>query len=348
MPMHLIRERIHWLPLLVITSIPMIDYTLPVEHGSGFYNLLTGINPTQGEDHTATHRQEPPIQTLLPDWRRPADRPAENVWPRLRDGFALPAENAPAVQSHLDGLARNPGNVARILQRGRPYLYHILDEITQRGLPTELALIPVVESAFDPFARSPQQAAGLWQFMSGTARDRGLQLGRGYDGRRDVIAATDAALDYLTQLQQRFDGDWLLALAAYNAGGTRVQRAIRHNRSRSRPVDFWHLQLPRETRDYVPKLLALRALIENPDAYDLSLPPVPDAPYFSVVDTGGPLDLAVAAGLAGISVEEIRRLNPALSGQTTRVNGPHTLLIPKACEAAFRTRLARISHRRAR
>jgi membrane-bound lytic murein transglycosylase D len=226
------------------------------------------------------------------------------------------------------------------MQRGTPYLYHILSEINQRGLPTELALLPAVESAFDPFARSPQRAAGLWQFMPRTAGDMGLKQDAWYDGRLDVIAATAAALDYLTLLRQRFDGDWLLALAAYNAGPARVQRAIRHNRNNGKPVDFWHLQLPAETRDYVPKLLALRSLIAAPARYGLALPAVTDTPYFSILDSGGPLDLEVAARLAGVSVDEIRRLNPALTRQTVRGGGSHRLLIPTKSAASFRTQLA--------
>lgn len=340
--MHLTKQRTQWLPLLVITSVFIFDYPLPTKHRRDLDPFPATMQVGYWEFPTGDHLQEPRREAPLPEQERPAARPAEDLWPRLRDGFALPTDAPTAVQFQLKRFARSPDNVARILQRGRPYLYHILDAVNQRGLPTELALIPVVESAFDPFARSPQQAAGLWQFMSSTASDRGLRQDRWYDGRRDVIAATDAALDYLVQLQQRFAGDWLLALAAYNAGATRVQRAIRHNRSRGKPVDFWHLTLPRETREYAPKLLALRALIENPDAYGLSLPAVPDAPYFSVVDTAGPLDLAVAAELAGVPVDDIRRLNPAFNGQTTGVEGSHTLLIPRTREADFHERLARL------
>jgi membrane-bound lytic murein transglycosylase D len=226
------------------------------------------------------------------------------------------------------------------MRRGAPYFYHILSEINRRGLPAELALLPAVESAFDPFARSPQGAAGLWQFMPRTASHMGLRQDTWYDGRRDVVAATAAALDYLTQLQQRFDGDWLLALAAYNAGPTRVQRAIRYNRKHGKPADFWHLQLPRETRDYVPRLLAVRTLVTTPAIYGLTLPAVVDSPYFSVLDSGGALDLAVAARLAGVAVDEIRRLNPALTRQTVRRGGSHRLLIPAARAASFRTKLA--------
>jgi membrane-bound lytic murein transglycosylase D len=157
-----------------------------------------------------------------------------------------------------------------------------------------------------------------------------------------VIAATAAALDYLTRLRQRFDGDWLLALAAYNAGPARVQRAIRHNHDSGKPADFWHLQLPKETRDYVPKLLALRSLIETPQHYGLNLPAVPATQQFAAVDTGGQLDLGVAARLAGISLEEIHRLNPAYIRQTIHRDGPHTLVLPKARAATFRAQLANL------
>jgi membrane-bound lytic murein transglycosylase D len=280
----------------------------------------------------------------LQDRHAPAQAAPGNLWDRLRDGFALPAAiDRAAVQTQLEVISRNPGNIEQILHRGRPYLYHILDETSRRGLPAELALLPVIESAFDPHARSPRNAAGLWQFMPATARDLGLRQDRWYDGRRDVIAATSAALDYLTRLQQRFEGDWLLALAAYNAGPGRVQQAIRHNRARGEPVDFWHLPLPDETRNYVPKLLALRAALAAPQTRGLKLPALRDAPYFTVVDTGGPLDLGVAARLAGVPLEEIQRLNPAYSRQTIHRTGPGRLVLPKDAAPGFRTQLAGLS-----
>ena len=262
------------------------------------------------------------------------------IWERMRSGFRLvPAATSP-VQSHLKRFHRYPHHVERLLQRGEPYLYYILSSLEERGLPAELALLPVIESAFDPFAVSPAGAAGIWQFMPVTAQHTGLRQDWWYDGRRDIVAATEAALDYLAELRQRFDGDWLLALAAYNAGSAKVNQAIRYNRSEGKPIDFWHLPLPRETRDYVPKLLALQAIIRDPAAHGITLPRLANADYFSIVDTGGQIDLRVAARLAGSTVEEMQRLNPGLTRSITPPASQHTLVIPRASERRFRERLA--------
>jgi len=209
-------------------------------------------------------------------------------------------------------------------------------------LPTELALLPVIESAFDPFSNSPAGAAGIWQFMPTTAQHVGLRQDWWFDGRRDIVAATGAALEYLTELHQGFDGDWLKALGAYNAGRSRLNKAIHLNRTQGKPVDFWHLPLPEETRSYVPKLIALRAIISNPEAHNITLPALANTAHFTAVDTGGQLDLQVAARLAGTSVEELQRLNPGLIRSTTPPDSSHTLLIPRTSEQRFREQLARL------
>ena len=178
--------------------------------------------------------------------------------------------------------------------------------------------------------------------MPGTAKQLGLRRDWWVDGRRDIVAATEAALDYLSELQQRFDGDWLLALGAYNAGSARVNRAIRLNRSQGKPVDFWHLPLPEETRNYVPKLIALRAIIASPETYNIALPDLANTHYFTAVETDGQLDLQVAARLSGTSMGELQRLNPGLIRSITPPASPHTLLIPRASEQCFRERLARL------
>jgi peptidoglycan lytic transglycosylase D len=267
---------------------------------------------------------------------------AIDIWERLRTGFSLPLEAAPSVQAHIDNFRNHPRHIEQILQRGQPYLSYILSRVEERGLPTELALLPAIESAFDPFSSSPAGAAGIWQFMPVTARHVGLRQDWWFDGRRDIVAATEAALDYLSELHQSFDGDWLQALAAYNVGRVRVNEAIRLNRSRGKPVDFWHLSLPGETRNYVPKLIALRAVISNPDANNITLPALANTPHFTVVDTGGRLDLQVAAQLTGTSVEELQRLNPGLIRSATPPDSPHTLLIPRTSEQRFRKQLARL------
>lgn len=265
--------------------------------------------------------------------------PATEIWDRLRSGFTLPTRDDPEVRRYLVRYNKHPEAVARLLQRGEPYLFHILNRVEQRGLPAELALLPCVESAFDPHATSPVGAAGLWQFMPKTAESLGLSQDWWYDGRLDVIDGTEAALDYLTQLHRSF-GDWLLALAAYNTGSARVQRAIAQNRAEGKPVDFWHLPLPAETRSYVPRLLALRAVVRRPAKYNVTLPSLPDAHYFTRVDTQGRIDLPVAAQLAGVSEEELKRLNPGILRLTTPPDRPSILLIPKKSESVFGERLA--------
>jgi len=263
-----------------------------------------------------------------------------DFWQRIRADFKLPLEQPEVVTSQIAWYQDNGRFVERVFKRGEPYLPYIQDEVSKRGLPAELVLLPFVESAFDPLAYSPGRAAGLWQFIPSTGRHFDLHQDWWYDGRRDVIASTEAALAYLEQLNREFDGDWLLALAAYNAGGGTVRAAIRKNRKAGRPVDFWHLSLPRETSAYVPKLLALRAIVATPERHGIQLDDIQVTPHFTVVDTGGQLDLAVAADLADIDTEEIYRLNPGLNRWATPPDGPHRLVIGADQAANFREALA--------
>ncbi|MFE8069770.1 LysM peptidoglycan-binding domain-containing protein [Marinobacteraceae bacterium S3BR75-40.1] len=267
----------------------------------------------------------------------------EDLWARLRDQFKLDLSvDNPRTRAQLKWYADHPAYIKRTVERARRYLYHILDEVERRDMPGELALLPVVESAFDPFAYSHGRAAGLWQFIPSTGRYFGLDQNWWYDGRRDVIAATDAALRYLQRLSDRFDGDWLLGLASYNSGAGTVNRAIRYNKRRNRDTDFWSLRLPRETRAYAPKLIAIAKLIEDPAKYGVTLPPLPDEPYFEVVKIDSQIDLAQAADLAGVDVEEIYLLNPAFNRWATAPTGPHRLLVPKDAAEKFRTALAEL------
>lgn len=262
------------------------------------------------------------------------------LWVRIRTGFEFPKVKPAEVQRYIDEYVKHPHLFEAMLKRGEPYLFHILNRVETDGMPAELALLPLIESAFDPFATSPTGAAGIWQFMPDTATDAGLLQDGWYDGRRDVVASTEAALDYLGALHKRFDGDWFLALAAYNAGGARVQRAIRHNRDLGKPADFWHLALPEETRSYVPKLVALRAIIENPDDYNITLPHLSDSRYFSAVEIEGQLELKVAARLAEIPLQELQRLNPGYGLSITPPGRTHTLLVPLSAAPLFRMRIA--------
>jgi len=290
--------------------------------------------------HQAFDISVPPFNLPAPEKSAGDAVTAADIWVRMRSGFVFPAADPDTVQTYIDEYIKHPYLLEQILHRGEPYLFHILNRLEQAGMPAELALLPVVESAFDPFATSPVGAAGIWQVMPGTAADAGLDQDWWYDGRRDIIASTEAALDYLDQLHNRFDGDWFLALAAYNAGHARVRRAIRRNRDTGKPVDFWHLLLPAETRSYVPKLIALRMIIENPHRYNITLPTLSDTRYFSTVEIRGQIELSVAARLSGVSLVELQRLNPGYARSITPPDKDHTLLVPRLVEHVFRERIA--------
>lgn len=261
-------------------------------------------------------------------YRAPAPAPPDDLFERIRAGFALEDVDHPSVTREATWYASHPQYLDRTLRRGERYLYYIVEEIEARDMPLELALLPVVESAFNPVALSRARASGLWQFIPATGRRYGLKQNVYYDGRRDVIEATRAALDYLEFLSNEFDGDWLHAVAAYNTGENNVRRAIARNRSAGKPTDFFSLKLPRETRAYVPKLLAMRRLVADPASYDLSFAAIRNQPYFTVVDSGGQIDLKVAAELAGVPLDEFVALNPGFLRGITDPNGPHRLLVP--------------------
>jgi membrane-bound lytic murein transglycosylase D len=274
----------------------------------------------------------------------PALAPAdpEDLWGRLRDGFALPHTSNARIEPQLNWYRNNPRYLDRVFDRADPYLYYILEQLEARDMPNEIALLPVVESAFDPFAYSHGRAAGLWQFIPGTGKRFGLKQDWWYDGRRDVLASTGAALDYLEYLHKTFDGDWMLALAAYNSGEGTVLNALRRNRKAGKATDFWALDLPKETRVYVPKLLALSILVKDPAAHGLVLQEIPNESRIAEVETGGQLDLAVAARLAEIPLEDLYKLNPGFNRWATAPQGPHRLVLPADKAERFAEALAEL------
>ena len=275
-----------------------------------------------------------------------AQPPAQDadLWEKIGANLALPRHlDHRAVKGRLAWYARNQEYLDRVSERSRPYLYHVVSEVEKRGMPLELALLPIVESAFHPFAYSRSHASGIWQFIPGTGRIYGLKQNWWYDGRRDIVAATRAALDYLEKLNREFDGDWMLALAAYNTGERNVARAIRRNKRAGKETGFFSLRLPRETRGYVPSLLAVAELVANPEQHGIVWQPVPDQQYFAQVDTEGQVDLAVAAELAGLTMDELYTLNPGFNRWATDPQGPHRLLVPVAGEQSFREKLAGLS-----
>ncbi|MCH8959274.1 MAG: LysM peptidoglycan-binding domain-containing protein [Proteobacteria bacterium] len=283
-------------------------------------------------------------QPMIPDWAVDALPDTLDV---IRAGYQLPDSEQRAIDAQLDWYRQHQAYLDRVFTRSSRYLHHIVGEIAARGMPMEIALLPIVESAFDPFAYSHGRAAGLWQFIPATGRRYGLKQDWWYDGRRDIIESTRGALDYLEALAKQFDNDWLLAIAAYNSGEGNVHRAIRRNRKAGKPIDFWSLahRLPAETRAYVPKLLAVSRLVADPDGNGVTIMRIRNEPYFSVVKTHGQLDLALAADLAGVSVEEIYALNPGYNRWATDPAGPNRLLVPVDAAAAFESNLAALPAR---
>jgi membrane-bound lytic murein transglycosylase D len=268
--------------------------------------------------------------------------PAEpwDLLAKLRLGFSLDYEDKKRTAAERDWFVRNPDYLDRVFTRAQRYLPYIVAELERRELPLELALLPIVESAYDPFAYSHGRAAGLWQMIPGTARRFGIRQNWWYDGRRDVVDSTRAALDYLEYLHKLNEGDWLNAVASYNSGEGNVLRSAKRNRAAGKPDDFWNLRLPRETRMYVPKLLALVDIVRNPDEYNLALPTVVDEPQFVVTDIGSQLDLALAAELAGVDVDTVYTFNPGYNRWSTDPAGPHQLVLPVDVAESFETALA--------
>ena len=287
----------------------------------------------------------PPTGTItgMPRYREGVPATPEqhaDLLDRIRAGYALPQTQHYAVDRELEWYRSRPDFLDRTFRRGSRYLHHIVLEIERRGMPLELALLPVVKSAFNPVAYSRSRAAGLWQFIPSTGKHYGLTQNWWIDERRDVLRATDAALTYLQYLHDYFNGDWFLAIAAYNGGEGTVSRAVQRNAEAGRSTDFFSLDLRAETRDYVPKLLAISRIVADPVAYGLQFAPIPNQPYFGIVDPGKQVHLGEAADLAGITRDDMFALNPAFNRMTTPPNGPHRLLLPVEQVEPFRAALA--------
>ena len=250
-----------------------------------------------------------------------------NLWQRIRDGYGMTDPDTPLLARQERSFAKQPDYVARMSERARLYLYFIVQEVQRRGMPTEIALLPMIESAFNPTAYSPANASGIWQFIPSTGKHYGMQQNWWHDGRRDVISATNGALDYLQTLHDEF-GDWELALAAYNCGERCVQHAQKRNLRRHQPTDFVHLKLPRETRNYVPKLIAMKHIVTDPASYGIVLADIPNQPYFAAITPSRHIDVNLAAQLAGISVDDFKALNPGNSRPVILQDDSTRILIP--------------------
>ena len=267
----------------------------------------------------------------------------EDLWLRIQLQLSFNVPQTRPIVEQRNFYSSHQAYLDRIANRAQPFLHHIVQEIEKRHMPLELALLPIVESAFDPFAYSHAAASGMWQFMPATGKRFGLKQNFWYDGRRDVIASTRAALDYLQYLHDRLEGDWLNAIAAYNSGEGRILAAIKRNKKKRLPTDFWSLDLPAETTAYVPKLLALVDILKRPDDFDIVWKFIPNEARISVVDVGSQIDLAIAADLAGLSVAELQALNPGFNQWATDPDGPHQLVVPIAQAGVFQQQLAKTS-----
>lgn len=264
-----------------------------------------------------------------------------NLWFLIKDDLQFDSNiNKRSVKDKIAWFARNQDYMDRVSDRAQPYLFHIISKLKERNMPLDLALLPIVESAYHPFAYSPSRASGIWQFIPATGKRFGMKQNWWYDGRRDIVAATDGALDYLQDLHKRFNGNWLHALAAYNSGEGRVERAIKRNKKAGKKIDFWSLRLPRETRSYVPSLLAVAEVLRNNAKYNINFKTVPNKPYFENIDIDSQIDLATVAKLSGLTMDEVYTLNPGFNRWATDPNGPHRILIPIDKASAFKQKLA--------
>lgn len=320
---------------------------------SPFINLnpdpeLASLQPVTSTQATATQAKaqaEPANESLpalvlnfVPETTGDAKLHFTDVWERMRAGFAMPPLNTKEVAQSEAWYAARPELVTNIFQRSRYYLFHIVEEIEKRNMPMELALLPFIESGYDPFALSSAQASGLWQFIPATGNRYKLQQNDNFDARRDIIASTTAALDYLEALHAQF-GDWHLALAAYNWGENQVERALERNRVRGLGADFASLSLPSETRSYVPKLMAVKQIVMSPESFRVALPTTPNLRYFSTVARSTIVDLAQAARLADMKLEEFKALNPAHNNGAMTVSASTPLLVPTDRAQSFGERL---------
>lgn len=314
------------LPLIVAcaTHQPAVVYApdaRPHESANARNLVLDGVRQVQPPLLAAALEPKPPPPlldlTVAPD----------DLWQRIRNGFGMPDLHNPLVADRQSWYLNRPDGLRRIFARGARYLHHIVEELEKRGMPTELALLPMVESAYNPQAVSRARAMGMWQFIPSTGKNYDLAQNWWVDERRDILASTDAALRYLQNIYE-IHGDWHLALASYNWGENAVARAIARNTALNLPTDYGSLAMPEETRYYVPKLQALKNIVAHPEYFDFHLPPIPNQPYFESVVKPERIDLAVAARLAEMPLDEFVALNPAYHRPVMNGHQAGPLLLP--------------------
>lgn len=335
------------MPLLTRRCLPLLAILL----GAGCAQLpegepadLAAITPAAPVIRIVQAAEAPAVEAPAETAAAPAEPaaksppPPQNLWDRIRAGFRLPAIDSDRVRDWEAHYLAQPEYFARMVERSSHYLFHIVEQVERRGMPLEIALLPMIESAYNPQAYSRAHASGLWQFIPSTGRLYGLRQNWWYDGRRDVIAATAAALDYLEKLHAQF-GDWELALASYNWGEGAVSRAVARNQARGLPADYSSLKMPAETRNYLPKLAAVRNIIADPARYGIELAGVPNEPYFEVVTIERHIDVKLAAKFAEMPLDEFRFLNPAHNKPVIKAGSAETIVLPRDRVATFRSKL---------
>ncbi|EIK6286406.1 murein transglycosylase D [Salmonella enterica] len=266
--------------------------------------------------------------------------PDQDLWAFIGDELKMGIPENSRIREQKQKYLRNKSYLHDVTLRAEPYMYWIAGQVKKRNMPMELVLLPIVESAFDPHAMSGANAAGIWQIIPSTGRNYGLKQTRNYDARRDVVASTTAALDMMQRLNKMFDGDWLLTVAAYNSGEGRVMRAIKANKARGKPTDFWSLSLPRETKLYVPKMLALSEILKNSKRYGVRLPTTDESRALARVRLNSPVEMAQVADMAGMSISKLKTFNAGVKGSTLGVSGPQYVMVPKKHAEQLRESLA--------
>ncbi|MBQ0721147.1 MAG: LysM peptidoglycan-binding domain-containing protein [Gammaproteobacteria bacterium] len=326
------------LSLSLLTACAQQISTPQIEQGQ--IAPLPGFSSQEPTDKRGNEAETKVVEQSSPDADVETVELPIDAWQKIAQahGFAGDINNT-QVSKYRDWYTGKQRYFDRLGTRAQLYMAHIVEELERNELPLELALLPFVESAYNPFAYSPSGAAGLWQFMRPTGDHLGLKRDQWYDGRRDVVSSTDAAIRYFQYLNKRFDGDWLLTLAAYNAGEGTVRKAIRANRRQGKASDFWSLRLPAETRAYVPKLIALAQVTASPADFQVVLPEIPTQVYFQIVELPQQIDLYQVSLLADMSIDGVYRLNPGCQQSATPPEGPHRLLIPQHKTASFQSRL---------
>jgi membrane-bound lytic murein transglycosylase D len=332
-----------------------LPYVLPASSVSGIVNT----SPNPSSNFSATNKILLSNETIVSIVRDGASgvpstsvqsssteqaKVPSDLWQRIRNGFTMGELNSKLIARHEKWYATHPDYVERMSERSQRYLYYITQEVERRGMPSEIALLPVIESAFNPGAYSVGRASGIWQFIPSTGKNFGMQQNWWYDGRRDIISATNGALDYLQKLHDQF-GDWELALAAYNWGENAVSHAQARNRKLHKSTDFASLRLPRETRNYVPKLLAVKHIVSDPEHFGLKLTSIPNQPYFAAVSTPHPIDVKLAAEFAEISIDEFLALNPGHNRPVILQENASVILLPVDKLETFQSNLEKNNQR---